>query len=150
MDAGTEKSWPRTLAACVLAWVLPGAGHAYLGRRVRAAVFFVVVAGMVALGLFERGNLSVVTEAGPNLSRLQVLVNLSLGPAEPLLRRAVYGETVYDRRSRRPEVRRFQSVYKERELHPGNAYGTAYLWTAGLLNLLLIIDAFDLATGRKK
>jgi hypothetical protein len=31
-----------------------------------------------------------------------------------------------------------------------SAYGTAYLWTAGLLNLLLILDVFDIGIGRKE
>ena len=30
-----------------------------------------------------------------------------------------------------------------------SAYGTAYLWTAGLMNLLLILDVFDIGVGRK-
>jgi hypothetical protein len=150
MDAGTSKSWLPVTVACLLAWALPGAGHAYLGRRGRAAVFFALVTAMVVLGLAERGNFSVVRASTPNLSRLQVVGNLSLGVAEPVLRRAVYGELVYDRRSLSPEVGRFQRVHKERALHPGSSYGTAYLWTAGLMNLLLILDAFDLATGRKK
>ena len=28
-------------------------------------------------------------------------------------------------------------------------YGTAYLWTAGLMNLLLLLDVWDLSRGRK-
>ena len=28
-------------------------------------------------------------------------------------------------------------------------YGTAYLWTAGLMNLLLLLDIWDIAVGRK-
>ena len=28
-------------------------------------------------------------------------------------------------------------------------YGTTYLWVAGLLNYLIVLDAFDIAQGRK-
>jgi hypothetical protein len=28
-------------------------------------------------------------------------------------------------------------------------YGTTFLWVAGLLNFLIILDAFDIARGRK-
>ncbi len=28
-------------------------------------------------------------------------------------------------------------------------YGTTYLWVAGLLNYLIVLDAFDIARGRK-
>ena len=32
---------------------------------------------------------------------------------------------------------------------PGFEYGTAFLLTAALMNLLLILDAWDIARGRK-
>ena len=28
-------------------------------------------------------------------------------------------------------------------------YGTTFLWVAGLLNFLIVLDAFDIAKGRK-
>jgi len=92
----------------------------------------------------------VVMEQAPVLSRLQVGVNLALGPAEPVLRRAIYGEMVYDRRERTRAVARFFEVRNRRGVDPASPYGTAYLWTAGLLNLLLLLDVYDLATGRKR
>ena len=33
---------------------------------------------------------------------------------------------------------------------PGYEYGTAFLLGAGLMNLLLVLDAWDVATGRKE
>jgi hypothetical protein len=33
--------------------------------------------------------------------------------------------------------------------HPTYEYGSTYLLTAGLMNMLLILDAFDIASGRK-
>ena len=30
-----------------------------------------------------------------------------------------------------------------------SAYGTAYLWSAGLMNLLLLMDIWDIAKRRK-
>ena len=32
---------------------------------------------------------------------------------------------------------------------PSYDYGTTYLWVCGLLNYLIILDAFDIAQGRK-
>jgi hypothetical protein len=29
-------------------------------------------------------------------------------------------------------------------------YGTAYVWTAGLMNLLLLFDVWDVGRGKKK
>ena len=93
---------------------------------------------------------SVVAETAPFLTRLQVGVNLALGPVEPVLRKALYGELVYDRRDRAEATGRFLARRKERGSRDGSPYGTAYLWTAGLLNLLLLLDVWDLATGRKR
>jgi hypothetical protein len=150
MSGGTERSGFRTLLACGLTWMFPGAGHAFLGHWKRGLAFFAIIVSMAVLGLVERGNLSLVHEHAPNLTRLQVLVNLALGPAEPMLRRGLYGELVYDRRPRTPQVRRFMRVHKQRGIHPGSPFGTAYLWTAGLMNMLLVLDAFDLSRCRKE
>ena len=35
-------------------------------------------------------------------------------------------------------------------LSPTYEYGCAYLLTAGLMNLLLVLDAYDIASGRKR
>jgi len=35
-------------------------------------------------------------------------------------------------------------------LSPTYEYGCAYLLTAGLMNLLLVLDAWDIATGKKR
>jgi hypothetical protein len=32
---------------------------------------------------------------------------------------------------------------------PSYDYGTTFLWVAGLLNFLIVLDAFDIAKGRK-
>jgi len=32
----------------------------------------------------------------------------------------------------------------------GYEYGNTYLYTAGLINMLVILDAFDIAQGRKQ
>ena len=32
---------------------------------------------------------------------------------------------------------------------PSYDYGTTFLWVSGLLNYLIILDAFDIARGRK-
>ncbi len=32
----------------------------------------------------------------------------------------------------------------------GYEYGNTFLFTAGLLNMLIVVDAFDIARGRKR
>ena len=40
-------------------------------------------------------------------------------------------------------------IFRERTRSPLSIYGTAYLWTAGLMNLLLLFDVWDIGMGRK-
>ena len=47
----------RAAAAMLLALAVPGAGHAFLGKRARAAGFFVVVTAMFLVGLAIGGGL---------------------------------------------------------------------------------------------
>jgi hypothetical protein len=41
------------------------------------------------------------------------------------------------------------NTYRDRIRSSASAYGTAYLWTAGLMNLLLLFDVWDIGKGRK-
>lgn len=142
----------RGLRAGLLAWLLPGAGHLYVGARKRALAFFLVVGLAWALGLAFDGNLSVVDEVhAPVLTRLQVLCNLAVGPIEPVVRWALYGELVYH--AVPPHARDLPEGLerrRERSFERWSVYGSAYLLAAGLMNLLLIMDAWDLAIGRKR
>jgi hypothetical protein len=143
----------RGLLAGLLAWLLPGAGHFYLGARRRAVVFFAVLVVTLSLGIAFDGNLAVVDPRTPWLSKLQVGANLGLGPWEPLLRRSIYGQAVY---ASAPGPARLgleaeQALRKRREREMGtwSAYGSIYLLTACLMNLLLVLDAWDIAIRRK-
>lgn len=148
----------KTLAlACALAWVIPGAGHWYLGRRARAGVFFCLVMLSFVLGAVLHGRFSVRDRRSPLLSTLQVVACIGTGPVEIVSRSLLYGGPVYFM----PEEDSLQSgdagrprtvvgrLLRSRNEARDSAYGTAYLWTAGLMNLLLILDVFDIGIGRK-
>ena len=47
--------------------------------------------------------------------------------------------------SYRPRI----ETFRDRQRSPVSAYGTAYLWSAGLMNLLLLMDVWDIANRRK-
>ena len=53
-----------------LAYLVPGAGHLYLGRRERGIAFFCIVVFMFAIGLAVDGDLYAVTRTGGSLLRL--------------------------------------------------------------------------------
>jgi TM2 domain-containing membrane protein YozV len=138
------------LVSCVLAWLLPGAGHFYLGRRRRGAVFFCVVLATFLLGLFNDGR-SYVADGQQPLTYLATLANVATGPLEILSRHATYHRLAYslpaDENS--PEAQALLSAMRDKVKIVTDEYGTTYLLTAGLMNMLLILDAFDIAIGRK-
>lgn len=150
LDAGLVR---RGLVAALLAWILPGAGHWYVGARQRAAVFFTLIAACLVLGTVFDGNLYLVDSRTPVLSRLQVASNLAIGPWEPLLRAALYGSPAYVNDESyglvAPERRVVLEARRERMFRKWSGYGTIYLVGAGLMNLLLIFDAWDIGIRRK-
>lgn len=120
----------RTITAMVLAYLVPGAGHLYLGRRGRAIAFFVIVMLMFVIGLAIDGDLYTLSRSAGQL--LRILASLgSMGSG------AIYfiatGMGVHGDMT---------SITYE--------HGTAFTITAGLMNLLLVLDAFDIAQGRKE
>ncbi len=114
--------------AAILALLVPGLGHFYLGRRARGAAFLVLVAAALAVGVFLQGNLF-RPEAGQPLTYLATLGSMGMGLPYFALR--------------------FLGGYSGSPTAPGFEYGTAFLLTAGLMNLLLMLDAWDIATGKK-
>jgi hypothetical protein len=111
-----------------LAWLIPGAGHLLLGRRQKGIVFLVALPLMFAIGLWLEGRLFPLDWSDP-LVFLGAIANRGvLGPyLVALMMDAGHGKVV-------------AASYE---------YGNTFLMTAGLLNFLVILDAFDVAMGRK-
>jgi len=140
----------RTLTAVAAGWLLPGLGHILLGRLRRGLLFGALVWSCFGLGLAHDGRLALRDPRQPFLSGLQVVANLGVGPADLLARLAVYGRAAYampnpghtDGSDGR------EDIFRDRARSGVSIYGTAYLWTAGLMNLLLLFDVWDV--GRKR
>jgi hypothetical protein len=114
----------------VLAYLVPGAGHLYLGKYAKAAAFFVIVCLMFGLGLAVDGDLYTISHTGGSLLRLLAALG-SMGSGILYFVGAAMGA--------HGDV---TSITYE--------HGTAFTITAGLMNLLLMLDAFDIAEGRKE
>ncbi len=117
----------RTIAACLLAWLVPGGGHIYLQAWKRGLVFLAVIAFLFVLGLQLEGRLFSLERGFFGI--LKFVAGAATGALYLLGRTAGLGAgdiTSY-----------------------GYEYGNTFLYTAGLLNMLLIVDAFDIARGRK-
>ena len=120
----------RSLSAMVLAYLVPGAGHFYLGYRARGLVFFTIVTLLFMIGISIDGSLYTLQESGGSL--LKILASFgSMGA----------GLLYFVARALGPHGD-IRSITFE--------YGTTFTLTAGLMNLLLVLDCFDLAEGRKR
>lgn len=117
------------LLAMALAWAVPGLGHFYLGRKRTAVAFLLLVTATFLAGLSFQGRLYSI-EAGQPLTILATF--------------AVYGAGLLNIAARALSENSIGTI-----LAPTYEYGCAYLLTAGLMNLLLILDAHDIARGRK-
>jgi len=120
------------LSAVVLAWLIPGAGHLLLKRPGRGALIAASVTLMYLLGLMMRGALF-----SPQVSDLLTTVIYCGGFIGNLLSGILYFLTVWLGYAQ-PDV--------AGHVHD---YGTKFLVAAGLLNLLGMVDAFEIATRRK-
>jgi hypothetical protein len=128
-QAGAVR-WSRGPLAllCLAAWAVPGAGHLWLGRRQKGWIFLLVLPVMFAVGLALDGRLFPLEVSEP-LVALASVADAGIGAPYLVARAAGYG--------------RGQVVSATYE------YGNAFLIVAGLLNLLVVLDAFDVALGRK-
>ena len=113
---------------CLASWIVPGAGHLWLGRRQKGLTFLVALPLMFAIGLALAGRLFPF-QVADLLVCLEALAELGIGL--PYFAASALGFGA-------GEVR---TVTYE--------YGNAFLIVAGLLNLLVVIDAYDVARGRK-
>ena len=127
----TEPSAPRSnvFVAVLLAWLFPGLGHAYLGKRGTALLDGVIVTVAFALGLAYHGKLY-SREADHPLTLLATFACYGAGVLNIAARFAVENPA-------------------GRILSPTFEYGCSFLLTAGMMNLLLMIDAYDISTGAK-
>jgi uncharacterized protein DUF6677 len=153
LDAPAETRTRQRVGAtvpCVLAWLVPGLGHLWLGRTGRAIAFFAIVAATFVLGITSGGASTVVDGQQP-LSYLAVVDNLAIGPLDLVARRLTLGELVYRLPDAEADPRRQEIMgrVRDRVRIPTYEYGSTFLLTAGLMNILLILDAFDIASGRK-
>ena len=123
--------------AILAAWLVPGAGHLVLARRGRGLLFFVTIVGAFVLGLSLHGHLYWPTVAEPPsvfhfdlitvlwfLAGLCYITSYALGLGTAPIPQAASAPTF--------------------------EYGNTFMFLAGLLNYLVIHDAFDIAAGRKR
>ncbi|MBL8148533.1 MAG: hypothetical protein JNN15_01230 [Blastocatellia bacterium] len=121
----------KMLAACILGYCIPGVGHLLLGKYFRGSLFLLLIFAMFFLGLAMKGQIYYPSREDL-FSIFPSFANVGVGLAYfvCLLRGIGVGS--------------FQAAAATFE------YGNTFLWTAGLLNYLVVLDAYDIAIGRKR
>jgi hypothetical protein len=117
--------------ACLLALLVPGAGHLYLGRRDKGLVFLVAIGALWSLGVLMGAPLQINLGFDDLLATGFTVAQWMVGLPYLIARQLVTelrGDTV--------------AVTFE--------YAKTFTAVAGLLNVLVILDAYDTAVGRKR
>ncbi len=119
----------KTTVACVVGALVPGLGHALLNKWDRALVFFGSICVMFVFGLQLRARVF-----SPDFTDLFSILKFAAEAGSGLL----------------------YWVSWISGLGPGDPaayaydFGNIFLYVAGLLNMLVVVDVFDIAMGRKQ
>jgi hypothetical protein len=118
----------RTLFIAAVGWIVPGFGHLLQGRIGRALIAFLTVGTMSFVGLRMRGN--VFPPHGDDIfGVLGFLADAGSG---------IFYFLAHTIEKAGPDVSR-----------AAGDYGTRLIATAGVLNLLFVLDATEISRGRK-
>jgi hypothetical protein len=123
-----SKSEGLALVIGVAGWLVPGLGHALQKMWGRAVAIFLAVGVLVLLGAEMRGNLF-SSKGNDAFDSLGYIADLGTG-------------TFY------LAARAFEKDGADTS-HADGDYGTRFLATAGVLNLLAALHAYEAARGRK-
>jgi hypothetical protein len=126
----TQTTANRSLAALIAAagWFVPGLGHLLLGRWGRALIFFISVAGLSVMGYLMRGDVF-PPHSGDPFGTLGFIADACSGVFYALARWL---------EAAGPDVSR-----------AAGDYGTRFIAAAGVVNLLSVFDAYEIAVGRR-
>jgi hypothetical protein len=138
----TQDRTTEVVQAGVLAWILPGAGHYWLGQRGMAAVFFVAITFPYLTGVAIGGIKNSINPYSNHWLFLAemgcgaytsgfLLVNHQMREIPPQLLKNP------ERLNELPA----ETVMRYVSFHPGAEVAQIYLAVAGLLNVLAILDA---------
>jgi hypothetical protein len=120
----------RAVVAMILAYLVPGLGHLFLGRRGRAIAFFLIITSLFLFGLRIDGALYTLATAR------RALLNV-LGSVGSMGVGVLY--FIADALGTHGDIR--SSTFE---------YGRMFTLSAGLMNLLLVVDCYEIGTGKKE
>jgi hypothetical protein len=116
------------ISAAAAAWAVPGLGHLLLRQWWKAAVYFLCVGGLACAGLAMRGGVF-GGEPADLFDRLGFAADLGTG---------VFYFLAHTIQRAGPDV-----------AHASGDYGTRMFATAGMLNFLAVLEAYEIGRGRR-
>ncbi len=119
----------RTFCACVAGALFPGLGHAVLQKWDRAIVFLASISVLFAMGVQLQGRIF-----SPDFSDLFAILKFVADAGSGLLYWVCW---LRGMGAGEPSAYTYD-------------FGNIYLYAAGLLNMLVIVDVFDIGMGRKR
>jgi hypothetical protein len=126
----TERANPfLAVAAAVLGWFVPGLGHALLQRWVKAVIYFLAVAILAITGIIMRGNVF-HSNGADAFEILGFVADLGNGICYFLA----------------PKINPAGADVA----HAAGDYGTRLIASAGVLNVLCVLEAFEIGLYRRE
>jgi TM2 domain-containing membrane protein YozV len=125
--ASAARDSSRTVAAGLLAWVWPGLGHLYLGRRGKGLILMGSILALFVLGVLMDSRLQFHLGLEDPLALVFSAVQMGIGAPYVLARLMGYEAGLVT--------------------SPMYEYGNTFTAVAGLLNILVLLDALDTARG---
>ena len=130
----------RRALAVIVSWLVPGAGHLVLGKYGRALLFFVTIVGAFVLGAMLNGHLYWPTPDKDSFFKFDLITVLwffaEIGSGLCYLVSYAMGIGT--------------APIQQAAAAPTFEYGNTFILLCGLLNYLVMHDAFDIGAGRKR
>ena len=117
------------MAAGLLAWVFPGLGHVFLGRRGKGLVLMGSILVLFVMGVLMDSRLQLHLGLEDPLALLFSAAQMGIGAPYVIARLLGFEAGLVT--------------------SPTYEYGNTFTAVAGLLNILVVLDAYDVAVGRK-
>jgi hypothetical protein len=114
------------IVSALAGWIVPGLGHLLLRRWSKAAVYFLCVGGLACAGLAMRGGVF-GSGAEDLFDRLGFFADLGAG---------IFYFLAHQIQAAGPDV-----------AHATGDYGTRLFAAAGMLNILTVLEAYDIGRG---
>jgi Family of unknown function (DUF6677) len=127
--ASAVRDPSRTVAAGLLSWVWPGLGHLFLRRRGKGLILMGAILLLFVLGVAMHSRLELHLGLEDPLAVLFSVAQMGVGAPYVLARLMGYSAGLVT--------------------SPSYEYGNTFTAVAGLLNILVILDAVDTARGLK-